>query len=373
MHRKTFGNCSVDEAGFGDGYEVPPSQPHKEGYLNKMGATLLLIALTAIPSSASSLQVYAGVVAGSTNSCDSGGATPTAITSFFGSDTTGFGLPLTGNGISSCGLSGQINNLTQSAGPLNTAYNLNNAGFNTGASFSGSASAYANYGSVGVSASGTLTGVAGETGLAENAAFGIAADTINVAGTGSGFMIFDFTYDGTMTIGTPANGGAGQSQVEVQLGNTSQEIFYSNLSGTSVGVEGEEVDPMGQIAFGEPVPGCVIGSATYTCTNATFQTSELPVDFGVPTTFAFGLLTALQANASQTLVSDPPNMSLTGIRIFDAAGNPISDFTITSGSGAVYGADGIESEPANAPEPATFLLAGCALVALGGKRWRKKA
>ena len=86
------------------------------------GATLLsvtLIALTAIPSRAASLQVYAGVVGGSDNSCTSGGATPTAITSFFGSDTTGFGLPLTGNGISSCGLSGQINNVTQSAGPLN--------------------------------------------------------------------------------------------------------------------------------------------------------------------------------------------------------------------------------------------------------------
>lgn len=339
---------------------------------DKMGATLLLIALTAIPSSANSLQVYAGVVAG-TNSCTSGGATPTAITSFFGSDTTGFGLPLTGNGISSCGLSGQINNVTQSVGPLNTVYNLNNAAFSTGASFSGSSSGYANYGFVGVSASGTLTGVAGATGLAENAAFGIASDTINVAGTGTGFMIFDFTYNGSMTVGTPANGGGGQSQVQVQLGNTNEEIFSSGLSGTSVGVEGEEVDPLGQIVFGQPVPGCVIGSATYTCTNATFQTTEMPVDFGVPTTFAFGLLTALQANDSQTLDSDPPNMSLTGIQAYNANGQLISDFTITSGSGAEYGANGIESEPANAPEPATFLLVGCALIALGGKRWRNRA
>jgi hypothetical protein len=338
-----------------------------------IGATLLIVALTAIPSRASSLQVYAAVVGGSTNSCDSGGATPTAITSFFGSDTTGFGLPLTGNGISSCGLSGQINNLTQPAGPLNTAYNLNNAGFVTGASFSGSASGYANYGVVGVSASGTLTGVAGDTGLAENAAFGIASDTINVAGTGTGFMIFDFTYNGTMTIGTPANGGAAQSQVEVQLGNTSQEIFSATVNGTIVDVQGEEVDPMGQIAFGEPVPNCVPGSATYTCTNATFQSSALPVDFGVPTTFAFGLLTALQANDSQTLDSDPPNMSLSGIQVYNAAGQPISEFTIQSGSGAVYGADGIESEPANAPEASTLLLTGLGLAAVGAVRRRRNS
>src|SRR5580658_9618694 len=346
-----------------------------EGYMHqaRIGATLLLVALTAIPSRAGSLQVYAGVVAGSDNSCDSGGATPTAITSFFGSDTSGFGLPLTGDGISSCGLSGQINNLTQSAGPLNTAYNLNNAGFVTGASFSGSASGYANYGVVGVSASGTLTGIAGDTGLAENVAFGIASDTINVAGTGTGSMIFDFTYNGTMTIGTPANGGAGQSQVEVQLGSLSQEIFTSGLSGTSVGVEGEEVDPLGQIVFGQPVPGCVIGSGTYTCTNATFQTSELPVDFGVPTTFAFGLLTALQANDSQTLDSDPPNMSLTGIQAYNANGQLISDLSIQSGSGAVYGANGIESEPANAPEPSTLLLAGLGLAAVGAVRRRRNS
>lgn len=336
----------------------------------KTGATLLVMALTALPSSASSLQVYAGVVAG-TNTCSSDGATPAAITSFFGSDTTGFGLPLTGNGVSSCGLSGQINNLTIPAGPLNTAYNLNNAGYVTGASFSGSAAGFANYGVVGVSASGTLNGVPGGTGLAESVAFGIASDTFNMVGAGSGFMAFDFTYDGTMTIGTPANGGAGQSQVEVQFGNTSQEIFSAGLSGTSVGVEGEEVDPMGQVAFGEPVPGCVIGSGTYTCTNATFLSSELPFDYGMPTTFAFGLITALQANESQTTTSDPPNITLTGIQVYDADGNPISNFTIQSGSGAVYGANGIESEPANAPEPSTFLMAGLALVTAGAVRRRR--
>jgi hypothetical protein len=334
---------------------------------------MALSVLTALPSGASSLQVYAGVVAG-TNTCSSGGATPVAITSFFGSDTAAFGLPLTGNGISSCGLSGQINNLTLSAGPLNTAYNLNNAGYVTGASFSGSAAGFANYGVVGVSASGTLSGAAGGTGLAESVAFGIASDTLNIPGMGSGFIAFDFTYTGSMTIGNPSNGGTGVSQVEVQLGNTSQEILRAGLSGTSVGVEGEEFVPgLGETAFGQPVPGCVIGSGTYTCTNATFQSSELPFDSAMMPTFAFGLITSLQANESQTITSDPPNVTLTGIQVYDANGNPISDFTIQSGSGAVYGADGIESEPANAPEPSTFLMAGLALVTAGAVRRRRNS
>lgn len=338
-------------------------------YREKIAATLFVMSLTALPSRASSLQVYAGVVAG-TNTCSSDGATPTAITNFFGTDTTGFGLPLTGNGISSCGLSGQINNITMPAGPLNTAYNLNNAGFVTGANYSGMASAYANYGFVDASTSATLNGLAGGTGLAEAVAFGIASDTFNIPGTGSGFIAFDFGYNATTMVGTPANGGATQTQVEVQIGNTNEEVFSATVSGTVANVQGEEEDPMGQVVFGEPVPGCVTATAMYTCTNASFESSELPIEFGVATTIAFGLLTAQQEDDSQTINTDPP-LSLDGIQVYNASGQEISDFTIQSGSGAVYGADGIESEPANTPEPSTLLLAGLGLVACGAVRRRR--
>jgi hypothetical protein len=44
---------------------------------------------------------------------------------------------------------------------------------------------------------------------------------------------------------------------------------------------------------------------------------------------------------------------------YDANGNPLPDFTIVSGSGALYGANGIESEPG------TFLLLGVGFVGLG--------
>jgi len=326
--------------------------------------------LPAVPGFAGSLQVYTGVVAGN-NICASDGATPAAITSFFGTDTIGFGLPLTGNGISSCGLSGQITNIAQAAGPLNTAYNLNNVGLFSGATFNGSASATANYGLVNAGATSSLTGLAGYLGLAESVAFGLANDTIDVPGSGNGFMAFGFTYGGSLTVGNPINGGAGQTQVEVQIGNTSQEIFYANLSGTSVAVEGEEPLSGGGYAEGEPVPGCTTGSGTFTCTNASLTTSLLPITFGMPMTFDFGLLTAVQANDDQTIDSDPPDISLTSIQVFNAAGQPLQNFSIQSGSGAVYGASGIESEPTNAPEPSTLLLAGLGLITAGTVRRRR--
>jgi hypothetical protein len=65
-------------------------------------------------------------------------------------------------------------------------------------------------------------------------------------------------------------------------------------------------------------------------------------------------------------------MTLTGIQVYNANGQQASDFTISSGSAAVYGADGIESTPsADAPEPATFLLAGVLPAALAGARRRQ--
>ena len=39
-------------------------------------------------------------------------------------------------------------------------------------------------------------------------------------------------------------------------------------------------------------------------------------------------------------------MTLSGIELFDANGNPISNFSLTSGSGASYGANGLLKESA---------------------------
>lgn len=192
-------------------------------------------------------------------------------------------------------------------------------GYNSGAAFNGSASASANYGNANVGASASLTGNEGYLGLAESVAFGLVNDTFDIPGSGSGTMVIGFSYGGSMTVGNPANGGAGQTQVEVQVGSISQHVFSGTVSGTSVDVQGEEIDPEGQYAFGEPVPGCTQGSGSFNCSNATFSSSPLPFTFGIPVTFDFGLLPSVQALDDQTIDSDPPDISLRSIQVYDAS------------------------------------------------------
>lgn len=113
---------------------------------------------------------------------------------------------------------------------------------------------------------------------------------------------------------------------------------------------------------GAAVPGCTTDTNSFSCTNATISTITLPVTFGTVMPINLGAIIAAQPGAG---VSVDPDLTLTGIQIYNADQQPISDFTITSGSGAVYGPNGIESEPANAPEPGTFLLLGLGFVGLG--------
>jgi hypothetical protein len=309
-----------------------------------------------------------------------GGGPPTAITSYF-SDLGGFGV-LTdpgGDGIGDCGLSGGISNLTAAAGPLTSVTNLGLTPYSSypANSFYGSASATANYGSLSIATSGTVNGVQGANGNAETVAFGIASDTLNVAclpACTTGYMAFEFGLTGSLTVTNPANGGGGEMQVNVQAGSNNENIFYSNVAGASVYQGGIE-NVGGTLYAGQPVPGCLTGSGNFVCTNATLQTFMMPVTFTGGVSFSFGLLGDTTPDSSQTVTVDPPDMSLSGIQVYDAGGNLISNFTITSGSGSAYGADGFESGPVSGtPEPGTLisLALGLVFLGLGHRRSRYK-
>ena len=134
----------------------------------------------------------------------------------------------------------------------------------------------------------------------------------------------------------------------MQVGSLSpQTIFYSPDSEGSIVVEGQG---------GSSVPGCVTGTGSFTCTHAAIQTSMLPVTFSTPTAINFGLFVGADPFGDGTSID--PGLSLTGITLYNAEAQQISSFSITSGSGAVYGADGIISQPASAsvPEPSSVML-----------------
>ena len=70
----------------------------------------------------------------------------------------------------------------------------------------------------------------------------------------------------------------------------------------------------------------------------------LPITFGTNTTYDVGLIIGAELLNGTSSVDPSPGMTLTGIELFDANGNPISNFNITSGSGAGYGASGFLSD-----------------------------
>jgi hypothetical protein len=299
------------------------------------------------------LQAYTGVVGGS-NECPGGG--PPAVTHFFSTLGT-FGLGSGGNGISDCGLAGSVKNMVNiGTTPATSQTNLNNAGYLGAANgtYSGAASASANFGSLRVSADGALTGPEPANGVAESIGLAIADDTINIP-AGTGFMELQYTFNGGLS--QSANDVAsGDIAVQVQVGSVTQEIFYGLISEGAAGAFGPN---------GVGVPGCVTGTDNFECTNALISTTMLPVTPGMGVTFDLGLMVSTDLLGGPSSVDPSPGMSLTGIELFDANGNPISTFSITSGSGAVYGANGLVSEPVSSvPEPAMawVLASGLLLV-----------
>jgi hypothetical protein len=183
---------------------------------------------------------------------------------------------------------------------------------------------------------------------------GIVSDTLNIAcvpACASGFMSFDFTLNANVTVGSTTGGAA--LEVDVVAGdNANESIFYGNIEGSSVSAAGI-ANIGGTLYAGEPIPGCVIGTGTFTCANGALQTLVMPVSFSSGVAFSFGLVGETNQGANETISIDPPDLSLSGIQIYDANGNQVSNFTITSDSGSAYGADGFES---GTPEPATLSL-----------------
>jgi hypothetical protein len=293
------------------------------------------------------LQAYTGAVGGS-NECPGGG--PPVVTHFFSTLGT-FGLGAAGNGITSCGLTGSVSNIIHvgvGAMPAISATNLPAAGYlGSGlGTYSGAGNANANFGSLTVSANGSLTGPEPANGVAESIGLAIADDTINIP-AGTGFMELQYTFNGGLSQSVN-DLASGDIAAQVQVGSVTQQIFYGLISEAAAGAFG---------ANGVGVPGCVTGTDNFGCANALISTTMLPVAPGMGVTFDVGLMVSTDLLNGASSVDPSPGLTLSGIKLFDANGNPISNFSLTSGSGAVYGASGLVSEPTFAtPEPAMWWM-----------------
>jgi hypothetical protein len=171
------------------------------------------------------------------------------------------------------------------------------------------------------------------------------------------------TYSMTSTLFPTTPLGTAYAELGVQVGSSGvNDVFYAPDSEGTV-----------TINAGAIPAGCVIGTATFTCTNAVVHTIMFPVVFNTATTVKVGLTEV--ASAFETVTIDPfLGGDLTGITLYNAGGQQITGgFSITSGSGAVYDADGIVSQPASAsvPEPSSAMLLAfmvLGVAAIVGKR-----
>jgi hypothetical protein len=318
-------------------------------------AATAVLASTAAQADPVQLQAYTGAVGGS-NECPGGG--PPTVTHFFTTLGT-FGLGAGGNGISDCGLAGSVMNVVNvGTTPAVSQTNLNNATYLGAANttYSGAATANANFGSLSVSADGAITGPEPANGVAESIGLAIADDTINIP-VGTAFMEVQYTLNGGISQ-SASDLAAGSMEAQVQIGSVTQEIFYGLISEAAAGAI---------TANGDSVPGCVVGTDNFECTNATISTTMFPVTPGMGVTFDVGLMLSTDLLSGASSVDPSPGMTLSGIELFDANGNPISNFSLTSGSGALYGANGLLGEPMSSsatPEPSTLwtLASGFLLV-----------
>ena len=193
------------------------------------------------------LQAYTGAVGGS-NECPGGG--PPVVTHFF-STLGNFGLGAGGNGISDCGLTGSVSNIINvgaGAMPAISGTNLPAANYQGSGlgTYSGSGNANANFGSLSVSADGSLTGPEPANGYAESIGLAIADDTINIP-AGTSFMEFQYIFNGGLSQ-SASDLASAEHLAQVQVGSVTQQIFYGLIAGGVAGAFGPN---------GSGVPGCV--------------------------------------------------------------------------------------------------------------------
>lgn len=314
---------------------------------------------------AASLQAFAGVVGGAgTGSIPNGCTTygPPAELAFFGSMAAGLQV-LGGN--AACGYSGGWTDLNSTG---TTAPLVNNASLaptvlgNPGyaESFDGTATSRASYGSLGAAAHGHYSGTpasftAGTT-IAASVGAATFSDTLTAtvapsytAVSSSGFVRYRFSIDGSMSMpGVPMAYLGGEVLTDFRIQHDGGPLYDELLAHTYTGGAGT-VSGEGAAGGWTVGTGAVSGSST-------FETGMFSIDLLKSWTFEAGLIVNAYGNADVDFYN---SARLVGIELFDAQGNPITDFGLTSASGTNYiGA---------VPEPTSLSLALVGLLVLSGR------
>ena len=261
-----------------------------------------------------------------------------------------------------CGVGTDSRNVTATSGTVQVAATLA-VGFGTPGdlrTFVGSAAGRAGYGDLGASAAASYSGNSDGFTVAGSQAFGLQTETMTFSGaTGGGIFRPTFTVDGSLfnvgrtesELGFHYSVGNGPHFLAFRIQNRRGAITYYTPGGFVASLPGMSVT-------GDLVNGLnVSGSTTFFI--------DIPIVFGTAVDVTYGLWAASlpgssagQLTASAGDVSFISSARMTGIDVYTAAGQAVTAFTVSAGSGTLYGAAGV------VPEPATWLMMGLGLAAL---------
>lgn len=336
--------------------------PSLPGRLTKLRRALLACCIASavgtLSAHAGTLSAFSGVVGGAGSGSIPAGCTtygPPTDLAFFGGAAAGLQV-LGGN--AACGYSGGWTNLTftgTTAPLLNSASLaptvLGSPGY--AESFDGTAASRASYGSLSAVAHGQYSGspVSFTPGTTIAASVGAAtfSDTLTASVSNvytdlssNGSVRYRFAIDGSMTTPPPHYsfyGGAALTAFDIQQnGGPIYSLLFAETSTDSVG--GFSATPGGRAGW-TIGPGSVAGGSVV-------ASQMFSINLLSSWSFTAGLIVNAYGNADDNFYS---TARLVGIDLFDANGNAITDFSLSSSSGTSYFAPA-----APVPEPGTLPL-----------------
>jgi PEP-CTERM motif len=338
---------------------------------NRFLALAASLTLLASLHAEAGLQAFAGVVGGKGSADIAAGCTtfgaPLELSPFYGS------APLkmrVAGGNAACGYAGGWSLLTQPAAPAGAVLAnssslapvlLGNPGF--AGTYDGEAAARARYGALGARASGDyksgLPGSPVALSYAMAAAqFGdqLTATSPLIANLSAGFVQYRIHLEGRAeALGAQAPFFSGEARAQLFLQHQGGPVFMQPYVGARRG-------SLGGWSSGDPLPPTWAAGPGFIDGGSDFLSITLPMVWGQPWDFELGLLVWAEGESAADFSN---TATLTAVQLFDATGQPVSDFRLVTGSGAVY---------ANAvPEPSVALLFLVGLAALGTRCRQRRA
>ena len=275
---------------------------------------------------------------------------PPAALGFFGPN----GASIPANGLPAGGLPGIDRLTTATSGMLVDAGSATGSGTSTFGNWSafGSSGASATYGSVGAEGSGTRINIGDANTVVGFEGFGLFKENFtfnNSSLNGSqGSVVFHFTVDGAISLAGSTHSNAG---VVVNYQQNAGPIFTL----MSAVLQPDSGPPDLVPRSGPGHDGFSITSSSISGSGV-FDTNPLNITYGTAFDLTFGLLAFALPRDGSAGSNFNSGAVLSGIDVYDSQGNQIDGFSILSGSGTRYDANGVHF--AAVPEPTTLVLLG---------------